>query len=146
MMDKKISRRDFLNYILGGGILALMGTGANSIFRYVTPPEGAETAVSSVVAAKTDELPPNSGKIFGFGEKPAILINTPGGELKSFTAVCTHLGCTVQYDPQAKYIWCACHNGRFDLNGRVISGPPPRPLEQYTVNVRGEDIVVSKIV
>jgi len=146
MMDKKISRRDFLSYILGGGVLALMAAGANSIFRYVTPPEGVETAVSSVVAAKVGELAPNSGKIFAFGEKPAILINTSDGELKSFTAVCTHLNCTVQYDPQAKYIWCACHNGRFDLNGRVISGPPPRPLEQYAVNIRGEDIIVSKIV
>ena len=145
MENKKISRRDFLSYILGGGVLALMATGANSIFRYVAPPEGAETAISSVVAAKAGELAHNSGKIFAFGEKPAILINTSGGELKSFSAVCTHLSCTIQYDPQAKYIWCACHNGRFDLNGRVISGPPPRPLEQYAVNIRGEEIVVSKI-
>ena len=52
--------------------------------------------------------------------------------------------CTVQYDQEASVIWCACHNGKFDLNGRVISGPPPRPLEPYQVNVRGDEVIVSK--
>ena len=140
---KKITRRKFINYILGGGIAALMASSAYSLFRYIMPPEGTETAVSSVVAAKKGELALNSGKIFKFGDKPGILINTAGGELLAFNAVCTHLNCTVQYDPQARYIWCACHNGHFDLNGKVISGPPPRPLERYKVNTRGDDIVVS---
>lgn len=144
MMQKKITRRDFINYILGGGVLAFLASAIYPPLRYITPPKGAETAVASVVAAKRGELPPNSGKIFKFGDKPGILINTSKGELLSFTAVCTHLNCTVQYDSQASLIWCACHNGRFDLNGKVISGPPPRPLEEYKVNIRGENIVVSK--
>ncbi len=144
MAEKKITRREFLNYILSGGGLALTATAAYSLLRYITPPEGTETAVSSVVAAKKGELSPNSGKIFRFGDKPGILINTPGGELRAFNAVCTHLNCTVQYDPQGRYILCACHNGHFDLTGKVISGPPHRPLEQYKVNTRGEDIVVSR--
>ncbi len=144
MTEKKITRRKFLNYILGGGVSALMATAAYSLFRYITPPEGTETAGSSVVAAKKGDLALNSGKIFKFGDKPGILINTAGGELVAFNAVCTHLNCTVQYDPQARYIWCACHNGRFDLAGKVISGPPPRPLERYKVNTRGDDIIVSK--
>ena len=143
MAQKKITRREFINYILGGAFSALVASEVYSLFRYITPPEGAETAVSSVVAAKKGELAPNSGKIFKFGDKPGILINTPSGELRAFNAVCTHLNCTVQYDSQAKYILCACHNGHFDLAGKVISGPPPRPLEQYKVNTRGEDIVVS---
>ena len=144
MLQKKITRREFINYILGGSLLGLMSSAAYSLLRYITPPAGTETAVSSVVAAKKGELAPNSGKIFKFGDKPGILINTSEGELLAFNAVCTHLNCTVQYDPQASFIWCACHNGRFDLSGKVISGPPPRPLEKYDVNIRGEDIVVSK--
>lgn len=144
MSQEKISRRDFINYILGGGFLAFLASAAYPLFRYITPPKGVETAVSSVVAAKVGELPTNSGKIFKFGDKPGILINAPNGELLAFNAVCTHLNCTVQYDSQASHIWCACHNGHFDLNGKVISGPPPRPLEKYKVNVRGEDILVSK--
>lgn len=71
-------------------------------------------------------------------------MHTLEGELKAYSAVCTHLNCTVQYDDASRSIWCACHNGRFDLKGQVISGPPPRPLENYEVNVRGEDVVVTK--
>ncbi|MDO8525746.1 MAG: Rieske 2Fe-2S domain-containing protein [Candidatus Omnitrophota bacterium] len=144
MAEKKITRRQFINYILGGSLLGLAASAAYSIFRYITPPEGSETAVLSVVAGKSGELTLNSGKIFRFGVTPGLLINTAKGELLAFNAVCTHLNCTVQYDPQAICIWCPCHNGRFDLNGKVISGPPPRPLEKYLVNIRGDDIVVSK--
>ncbi len=144
MAQKKITRRQFINYILSGSLLGLAASAAYSILRYITPPEGTETAVSSVVAARKGELVLNSGKIFRFGDKPGILINTAGGELVGFNAVCTHLNCTVQYDPQGRYILCACHNGHFDLTGKVISGPPPRPLEQYKVNTRGDEIIVSK--
>jgi Rieske Fe-S protein len=66
------------------------------------------------------------------------------GELRAFSAVCTHLSCIVQYRPDLTQIWCACHNGHYDLNGKNIAGPPPKPLEEYAVNVRGDKIVVSK--
>ena len=86
----------------------------------------------------------NSGRIFKFGNRPGILVRTPSGELRAFTARCTHLDCTVQYRDDVSHIWCACHNGHFDLQGRNISGPPPTPLEQFDVNVRGDQIVVSR--
>jgi len=50
----------------------------------------------------------------------------------------------VQYKADTSQIWCACHNGLYDLAGNVVSGPPPRPLERLTVNQRGDDIVVSR--
>ena len=129
---------------LGGAGAALLGAILYPVLRYIHPPVGMEETAASAVAAKVGELAANSGKIFRFGQKPAILINTPKGELKAFTAVCTHLNCTVQYEKDSSVIWCACHNGRFDLNGRVISGPPPRALEEYEVSVRGEEIVVAR--
>ena len=52
-------------------------------------------------------------------------------KLRALDARCTHEGCTVQYVPGDSVIWCACHNGKFDLDGRVLSGPPPRPLAGY---------------
>ena len=73
-----------------------------------------------------------------------ILVRTPSGELRAFSATCTHLNCIVQYRDDIGHIWCACHNGHFDLNGLNISGPPPAPLEAYTVNVREDEIVVSR--
>ena len=142
--EKLLTRRAFLRTLLQGGFFSLLGATLYPILRYLTPPKGAEASVSTAVAAKVDELAPNTAKIFRFGNRPGILIHTPEGNLKAFSAVCTHLNCTVQYDEEASVIRCACHNGRFDLNGQVISGPPPRPLEPYQINVRGEEIVVSK--
>ena len=139
-----IGRRTFLQYLLKGGVLALFGSTVYPIARYLYPPRGTEASVLSVVAAHVGELATNAAKIFRFGNRPGLLIKTPQGELKAFSAVCTHLSCTVQYDDEASVIWCACHNGKFDLNGQVISGPPPKPLEAYQVNVRGDEIVVSK--
>jgi len=124
--------------------LALLGAALYPVARYLYPPRGMEASVSSAVAAKVGELATNTAKIFRFGNRPGILVNTPRGELRAFSAVCTHLHCTVQYDQDDSLIWCACHNGKFDLNGQVISGPPPRPLEAYQVNISGEQIVVSK--
>ena len=139
-----ISRRAFLQVLLKSGGLALVGAAIYPIARYLYPPRGVEASVSSVVAAKVGEVGTNAAKIFRFGSRPGILIHTPQDQLKAFSAVCTHLNCTVQYDGETSVIWCACHNGKYDLNGQVISGPPPRPLEAYQVNVRGDEVVVSK--
>ena len=139
-----MSRRNFLRFVLKGGILALGAATLYPLLRYLYPPERAESSVSSVAAAKVGELATNTAKIFRFGNRPGILVNTPYGDLRAFSAVCTHLNCTVQYDRDDSIIWCACHNGKYDLNGQVISGPPPRPLEAYHVNIRGDEVIVSK--
>jgi Rieske Fe-S protein len=110
----------------------------------MVPPENVEAQQNSVSVGKNAEYPPNSGKIFKFGSKPGIMIRSETGELKAFSASCTHLDCIVQYDPGSKQIICACHNGVYDLTGKNVSGPPPRPLEEFTVNVKGDDITVTK--
>ncbi|HUU32874.1 MAG TPA: Rieske (2Fe-2S) protein [Vicinamibacterales bacterium] len=116
--------------------------------RFLVPPRGGEAETASVVAGTLNELPLNSGKVFPFGSRPAIVVRTPDGELRAFSAVCTHLDCTVQFKGDTSQMWCACHNGLYDLSGQSVSGPPPRPLEQFVVNVRGEagreEVVVSR--
>jgi Rieske Fe-S protein len=97
-----------------------------------------------VVAARKNELAPGGFKIFPFGGQPGLLIRNADGSYRAFTAVCTHLGCTVQYKSAESAIWCACHNGRYDLTGRNVSGPPPRPLEPFVVHESGDEIVVEK--
>jgi Rieske Fe-S protein len=96
------------------------------------------------VAAHAGELKPNSGKIFKFGSRAGLLVMTPAGQYKAFSATCTHLNCIVQYREDMQHIWCACHNGQYDLQGKNIAGPPPRPLEEYDVQVKGGDIVVLR--
>jgi Rieske Fe-S protein len=139
-----MSRRGLLDVFLSGGILAFLGAVFYPVARYLTPPKVAEIVTSSVVAATTAEVKPNSGKIFRFGSKPGILVRLPSGEWRAFSAVCTHLQCTVQYRTDLEQIWCPCHNGHFDLSGKNVSGPPPAPLESYDVNVKGDEVVVSR--
>ena len=144
LIGSQPSRRSFLDYLLGTSAIATLGAIFYPIFRFMQPPQIVESSESSVVAAKVNELPNNSGKIFKLGNKPGIVVRTDTGELKAFSAVCTHLECIVQYRPETKQIWCACHNGQCNLSGKNIGGPPPRPLEEFQVNTRGDDVVVTR--
>src|SRR5687767_8667911 len=108
-------RRRFLDYLIGTSAAATLGAIVYPIIRFMSPPQIIESTESSVVAAKLNEVPINSGKIFKFGSKPGILVRTDSGEIKAFSAVCTHLDCIVQYQPETKHIWCACHNGNYKI-------------------------------
>jgi len=144
-LDPPPTRRRFTTWLLSTSLGAFAVSVLYPIGRYLVPPSVGESSAASVtLALKPDELKPNTGQVVKFGSRPAIVIRTPAGELRAFSAVCTHLNCTVQYRPDLGNIWCACHNGRFDLKGQNIAGPPPRPLDAYVVNVRGAQIVVSK--
>jgi Rieske Fe-S protein len=145
VLAEERSRRGFLNWFLGTSVAGFLLSVLYPLSRYLVPPPAGESSAASVtLAIKPDDVKPNSGQIFKFGNRPGLLIRTPAGELRAFSAVCTHLNCTVQYRPDLSHIWCACHNGHFDLNGTNIAGPPPRPLEPLVVNARGNQIVVTK--
>jgi cytochrome b6-f complex iron-sulfur subunit len=139
-----IGRRRLLDVLLSVTGLGFLGAVVYPIVRYLTPPKTSEAIASSVVAARVGDIKPNTGKIFRFGSRPGILVRLPSGEWRAFSAVCTHLQCTVQYRSDFEQIWCPCHNGHFDLTGRNVSGPPPAPLEAYDTVVKGEDVVVSR--
>lgn len=142
---RELDRRELLNWFLGASGGAFLISILYPVARYLIPPKVVESTARTVtLPIKPEDVKPNSGQIFRFGSQPGILIRTPGGELRAFTAICTHLACIVQYRSDLSHIWCACHNGHFDLNGINIAGPPPRPLERYVVNVRSDQIVVSK--
>ncbi len=138
------SRRSFVNYLLHTSIGAVAVSVFYPVLSFLTPPRIAESAEATVVAGKITDIAPNTGKIFKFGSRAGLLIRTPTGELKAFSATCTHLDCTVQYRGDLQGIWCACHDGHYDLNGRNVAGPPPRPLDEYVVNLRGDEIIVSR--
>jgi cytochrome b6-f complex iron-sulfur subunit len=142
--EHRPARRSILNWFLatwGGGLLVSI---LYPVVRYLSPPDIPEAATLSVGAGSASSLPPNAGRVVPFGSQPAIVIRTPGGELRAFTAICTHLDCTVQYRPDLQRIWCACHDGQYDLNGRNVAGPPPRPLAAYDVNVKDDEIVIIR--
>jgi Rieske Fe-S protein len=142
--EEGCTRRRILNSILASGAIATGGAIAYPLAGFLLPPAEPESSVASVVAGKVSEFPLNSGKIVRMGSRPVILLRLASGEFRAFSAVCTHLSCRVQYRPDTRLIWCACHNGTFDLTGKNIAGPPPRPLEAYAANVRGDEVVISR--
>jgi len=137
-------RRTLLGFLLGSSLLASLASILYPILNFILPPPAGEMETDTVVAAGANELAPNAGKIFRFGNKPGLLVRTPTGEYRAYSATCTHLECTVQYRGREHDVWCACHNGVYDLQGRNVSGPPPRPLEVYDVHVQGDDVVVAR--
>ena len=139
-----MKRRKFIDIFLGVSLTGTVVSFLYPVIRYILPSKRLEVSIKKVTAARVGELAPNSYKIFKFGTTPGILINTIDGELKAFSAVRTHLTCNVLYESDTETILCPCHNGRFDLSGKVISGPPPSPLEAFKVEIAGEEIMVSR--
>ncbi len=137
-------KRNFLKYLLGGSLLAWIGSVAYPIFSYLNPPKQSGVEVSSVKVGRLEDIPMDSGQIVKFGSKPVILVRTPTGDVRAFDGTCTHLDCTVQYKKDEGIIWCACHNGQYDLTGRNIAGPPPKPLEEFRVVIQADEVLISK--
>lgn len=138
------TRRSLMELILGAGVLGSLLSFIYPVLRYLIPPTVVDMGADEVVAAKVGELQGNGSKIFRFGNRPGLLLLTAEGEYRAMSATCTHLSCTVQLRKDLRQVWCACHNGLYDLSGRNISGPPPRPLEAFLVHVRGDVVVVSR--
>lgn len=139
-----IDRRKFLNVLIGGGLLGWLASVFYPLFAYLKPPKVPEANVNSVKAGNAANFPANSAQIVKFGRKPVILIRTESNDFRAFSATCTHLDCIVQYRTDTRQIWCACHNGVYDLRGRNVSGPPPKPLDEFNVNVVNDEIIISK--
>jgi cytochrome b6-f complex iron-sulfur subunit len=114
--------------------------------RYLTPKakaDGGET-VASVNIGPVDGIRPGQGKNFQFGHQPGVILHDADGQFYAYNAVCTHLGCTVQYNSEKANIWCACHGGVYDAKtGKNIAGPPPKPLKPLNVDVVDGQLIVS---
>ena len=125
-------------------MLGWLGSVFYPIITYLKPPKIPEANIQSLKVGKVDAFPANSSKIVQFGRDPVIVVLDDMGNFNALGATCTHLDCIVQYRPDSKSILCACHNGIYDLKGRNISGPPPRPLQQFDVKIVNEEILISK--
>jgi Rieske Fe-S protein len=107
------------------------------VIRFVSPPNVPEATTNQVNAGLTTdpEMMEKKFKIVRFGADPVILIHAGEDDYRAFAATCTHLDCVVEYQDAQRRIWCNCHNGEYDLQGRNVAGPPPKPLEVFTVHV-----------
>jgi cytochrome b6-f complex iron-sulfur subunit len=143
----KNTRRAFL---AAAGVAGLAYTAALAypIYRYLASPSEmalSAAAVTEVTLKDAQKLHAGSVLMFKFGPSPAMLIHHQDGRWISMTAVCTHLGCTVQYEPEADRIHCACHGGVYNAyTGANVSGPPPRPLKLFKVAINETGVLVSR--
>jgi len=141
------TRRAFVAAAAAAG-LCYAGAMGYPIYRYLASPAemaANESAVVEVTLKGAQTLAPASALMFKFGSSPAMLIHGADDSWVAFSAVCTHLGCTVQFEPQMNRIHCACHGGVYDTHtGKNVSGPPPKPLTAYKVSVGVDGIVVSR--
>jgi cytochrome b6-f complex iron-sulfur subunit len=149
----RVPRRQWLLHGLQVSVAATLAAIVYPVIRFLRPRAATSSGALEVVAPyRVNELKADT-KPFNFGGKPCLLVRVTGPDgkpdIKAFNAVCTHLDCTVEYREAKGDIFCNCHNGVYDLNGRNVSGPPPRPLEVYKVTLRGdkpgqEEILVSR--
>lgn len=141
------TRRAFLAAAGAAGV-CYAGALAYPVYRYLASPSEmamSAAAVTEVTLKDAQKIPAGSALMFKFGAAPAMLIHHSDGRWIALTAVCTHLGCTVQYEPQADRIHCACHGGVYDpYTGANVSGPPPKPLKVYKVAVGDTGVEVSR--
>jgi cytochrome b6-f complex iron-sulfur subunit len=152
-MAENNSRRNWLLYCLQLSIAGTLAAIFYPVVRFLKPRESTRSGALEIVAPyRMDQLKPDAEghwpPPFDFGGRPCLLILVDG-EPRAFNAVCTHVSCTVEFRPKEGDIFCNCHNGLYDINGRNVSGPPPRPLEMYKAikgqgNPGQEEIIVSR--
>jgi cytochrome b6-f complex iron-sulfur subunit len=131
--------------VFGAGYAGALGY---PIYSYLNTPvvrAASAAAVTELALPGAQTLKPGTATAFMFGIRPALLIHNQDGKWYSFDAVCTHLGCTVKFEADKDRIHCACHGGVYDpTTGQPVSGPPPRALTQYNVEVKDDEVVVSR--
>jgi len=141
----KPGRRAILDWFLGLSAVGALMAVVYPVFHFVFPPPRPKwRGKGGVLAARASELPAGSGRVFPLGLRPAILVHTPEGSWRAFSARCTHLSCTVRYREDLAMLWCPCHDGRFDLTGKNVGGPPPRPLAEHLVVLKGDEVYVTE--
>jgi cytochrome b6-f complex iron-sulfur subunit len=131
------SRRRFLDWFLTSTFGALAASVLYPVLRFVSPPRVPEATANQVEAGPVNdpELMERGFKILRFGAEPVILMRVTESDFRAYAATCTHLDCIVEYRRQQGVLFCNCHSGVYDLTGRNIAGPPPRPLTPFRVHV-----------
>ena len=137
------TRRHFLDLLLGASALGWLVSFAYPIIRYLKPlPQTGPTGPTHLTRDEAGKLEQNKFVIVPVSGQRVIVLQAPDQQLFAFSAKCTHEGCTVTYQPTQSVLWCPCHDGRFDMNGRVLSGPPPQPLVKYEARRQPDGAIV----
>ena len=137
-----VSRRDFFNEIAGCA-LAIAGIGATVVTVEYSSPNVLFEPPTTFRAGSVDDYPVNS--VTYLQDQQVYIVRTEK-ELWAMSSVCTHLGCITQWKPESNQIACPCHGSKFETDGKVQSGPAPRPLPHFSVRLAADGgLVVDKL-
>ncbi|HEY0868232.1 MAG TPA: Rieske (2Fe-2S) protein [Fimbriimonas sp.] len=138
--DQYVSRREFFKFMtLASGGLAV---GSTALAAWKALPHE-RIDFEPVAIAKVTELETGQAKEFRFPrpEDLCLLVQPEPGVYRAYSRRCTHLSCPVEWQPDKDRLYCPCHNGAFSpRDGSVLQGPPPRPLPEILLEVRGNEI------
>jgi len=138
---KNSPRRDFLGLAVGGTAAALAVAVVYPLERFVQPPSRPPSGPTTV--GKIEDFALGTAKTVLVDDHPILIIRTAEGEFRAFSALCSHLQCIVGYSPERNRIECPCHQGVYSIDGQNLSGPPPRPLDEYAVTINDGAVIVS---
>ena len=143
ILKKSLGRRGALaTIVMLSGLAVSYGTAAIYGLKYLFGRQRAPRSVQVLSAALSD-VPDGGSRLSKDLTGQKFLLVRAGGQVRAFSTTCTHLGCQVHWKPKEKTFICPCHNAAFDSDGKPISGPPPTPLAQYPVEIRGASIFVT---
>jgi len=127
--------------MLGGVSAVFAGLAGWPIWRYLLP--GKKSGDLEKVPIAKSDIPPGQAHFFNFRGQPAVVLQLKPGEFAAFSAVCTHLGCIVKWLAEKNEFECPCHGGRFGVDGKVLAGPPPKPLDSLPATVEGDQVLIG---
>lgn len=137
------SRRGFIDLLLGVSVAGWIATILYPVLAFLKPlPYSGPTGPVHLTRDERGRLEEDGFVIVPVSGKRALVFRDASGGVRAMDAKCTHEACTVRFVSAESMIWCACHNGKFDVDGNVISGPPPRPLPRFTV-AEGKDGTIT---
>jgi len=140
---KAPERRAVLGWLIRG-FLSLWALGAAAVgAAFLKAPEEEKRPSEGLVRCGSfSALAVGEARLVRHGSNPLFVVRVSDTQVLALPAVCTHLRCILKYDLQTQTFLCPCHNGAFDRNGNVLSGPPTRPLAPYRAEIRADEVVV----
>jgi nitrite reductase/ring-hydroxylating ferredoxin subunit len=139
--DAYVQRRQFTKFLVLTSFGMVAGNGW-ILLKALTAEERHEWPRATV--GRVSEIAPGTVRFFNYPTEkdPCILVRRTNGEFTAFSQKCTHLSCAVYYAAEKDRLECPCHEGYFSAaNGRVLQGPPPRPLPKVLLEQQGDDLL-----
>jgi cytochrome b6-f complex iron-sulfur subunit len=144
MRPRQSSRREFLCLGVASVACACSGCGGSSSRQpsVVARPAGGRLSLSKAESAPLLQ-PRSSLLVQPEGVRDKILVVNRDGSLSALSAICTHMGCTVNYDEKSGRMHCPCHGSEFAPDGSNVKGPAKRPLKRYAVTMENGQLVIA---